>query len=174
MKTYKAPWCVALHAVSWTATAICLIATVAGAGALRRHGLGHLVVWLGMLPPALIGGCALFTVRGYIITPDAILVKRLLWNTTLPRGELLSATADPVAMSWALRTFGNGGMYSFTGFFWTKRLRSFRAYVTDPRRCVVLRFKNRTAVVSPDDPDLFVRELQSPMEAPVTPAAGRP
>lgn len=161
MNTYRAPWCLTLHIVSWTVTAVCLVVSFAGADRLRQHGMGQIAFWLAVLPLALIPGCALFTVRGYVVTPEAILVRRLLWNTVLPQADLVSATVDPDAFRWSLRTFGNGGFYSFTGFYWNKRLRSFRAYVTDPRRCVVLRFKNHTVVVSPDDPESFSRALQS-------------
>jgi hypothetical protein len=58
-----------------------------------------------------------------------------------------------------MRTCGNGGFYSITGFYWSKPLGAYRAYVTDPRRSVVLRYEKRTVVVSPDAPEDFVREL---------------
>ena len=93
------------------------------------------------------------------ITPDAILVHRLLWATHLPRAGLQSAEFVPNAMCKSLRTCGNGGFFSFTGFYWSKTLRSYRAYVTDLRRTVVLRYERRTVVVSPDSPEDFVREL---------------
>jgi hypothetical protein len=103
--------------------------------------------------------CALFAIRGYAVTPDAVLVRRLFWTTRLPRAGLQSATFDPQAMRGSLRTFGNGGFFSITGFYWSKTLRTYRAFVTDPRQAVVLRYERRTVVVSPGDPEAFVREL---------------
>jgi len=111
------------------------------------------VLWL-LLP-----GSALFTIRGYTVTPEAILVHRLLWSTRLPREGLIAATSEPKAMKGALRLCGNGGMFSFSGWFWSKKLGRFSAYVTDLNRTVVLRWDKRTAVVSPDDPEGFVREV---------------
>ena len=61
--------------------------------------------------------------------------------------------------SKALRTCGNGGLFSFTGFYWSKRLGPFRAYVTNHRHCVVLRLAGKTVVMSPDDPEAFMRAL---------------
>ena len=43
-----------------------------------------------------------------------------------------------------------------TGCFWNRKLGRYRAYVTDPKRAVVLRFDDRVVVVSPDCPAEFV------------------
>ena len=159
MKTYKARWSTCLVVMSVLATLLCLGITfgVPFLPAPKHHG--EVGMWLRWLPLALVFACALFTVRGYTITPDAILVHRLLWATRLPRAGLQSAEFVPNVMNKSLRTCGNGGFFSFTGFYWSKSLRSYRAYVTDLRRTVLLRYERRTVVVSPDSPEDFVREL---------------
>ena len=62
------------------------------------------------------------------------------------------------AFRW-LRLFGNGGLFSYHGWFWNRRLGRYRLYATDPERAVVLRFARRTIVVSPGEPAAFVRAL---------------
>jgi hypothetical protein len=62
-------------------------------------------------------------------------------------------------MRGSIRTSGNGGAFSFTGFYHNKRLRSYRAYVTAPRRTVVLRYADRRMVLSPGAPEDFVSDL---------------
>jgi hypothetical protein len=84
------------------------------------------------------------TVRGYTVTSDTILVQRLFWTTRLPLAGLQSARFEPEAMRWSIRTFGNGGLFSFTGCFRNKLLGAYRAFVTDPRRAVVLRYSGRS------------------------------
>jgi hypothetical protein len=161
MKTYEAPWGTSLIVMSVLATLLFLGITVwLPPLPSPAHG-GAVGMWLRSLPLALLLGCALFTVRGYTITPDAILVHRLLWATRLPRAGLLSADFVPNAMCKSLRTFGNGGLFSFTGFYWSKTLRSYHAYVTDLHRTVVLRYERRTIVISPDEPEDFVIEIGS-------------
>jgi len=155
MKHFKAPWCISLIVVSVLVTALCVGITLKTQPWAARHGNG----WSAWLPLVLVFGCALFTIRGYTVTPDAILVHRLFWATRLPRATLQSARVDPKAMRWSIRTFGNGGFFSATGFYWNKSLGSYRAFVMDPRRAVVLKFARRTIVVSPDSPEEFVREL---------------
>jgi len=61
-------------------------------------------------------------------------------------------------MRWGIRC-GNGGFFSFTGLFYNRKLGFHRAFVTDHIRTVVLRFPHRTVVVSPADPEAFVRDL---------------
>ncbi|MEI6279909.1 MAG: PH domain-containing protein [Verrucomicrobiae bacterium] len=165
MKTYKAPWCTTLIVISTLGTALILALVLWMLFLpLPRH-CSALASCLRWLPLALLPVSALFTVRGYTITPDAILVHRLLWATRLPRAGLQSAAFVPHAMCKSLRTCGNGGFFSFTGFYWSKKLKSYRAYVTDLRRTVVLRYERRTIVLSPDEPEDFVRELLEPLNS---------
>ncbi len=68
-------------------------------------------------------------------------------------------SVEPDALRGSLRIFGNGGGFSFSGFYYSKRLGSFRAFVTDRRRTVVLRYANRRVVLSPATPEDFVQDL---------------
>ncbi|MGD0258391.1 MAG: PH domain-containing protein [Verrucomicrobiota bacterium] len=54
-----------------------------------------------------------------------------------------------------------GGRFSLSssGFYYNKRLGSYRAYVTDPRHTVVLRYAKRRVVLSPAAPEDFVHDL---------------
>ncbi|MEI8341522.1 MAG: PH domain-containing protein [Verrucomicrobiota bacterium] len=161
MKHYKAPWCKALIVVSILATLLCFgiaFGTPLLNGPRHHDKIG---MWLRWLPLALVPVCALFTIRGYSITPGEILIHRLLWSTRLPRTGLQSAIFDPSAMCKSIRTCGNGGLYSITGWYWNKTLKSYRAYVTDPKLTVVLRYENRRIVVSPENPEAFVSELMA-------------
>ena len=159
MKTYKAPWGTPLIIISIFATLLCLGITF-GTPLLPqpKHG-GELGIGLRWLMLALVPGCALFVVRGYTITANEILVHRLLWDTRLPRAGLQSATFDPDAMRRSIRTCGNGGFYSITGWYWNSMLKSYRAYVTDPKCAVILRYEKRRIVLSPGEPEEFVRAL---------------
>jgi Bacterial PH domain len=96
---------------------------------------------------------------GCAITNDTILVERLFWTTRVPLNGLKSVVFDPDATRRSIRIFGNGGFFSFTGYFRNKELGSYRAFMTDRRRAVVLRFLDRVVVVSPDRPQDFVETI---------------
>ena len=155
MKHYKAHWGTSLVVVSLLATVSCLgIALVV----LKNGGTSYLTALLLL---AIVIGSAPFTIRGYTVTPEAILVHRLFWVPRLPRTGLQSAVFEPDAMHRSIRTFGNGGLFSFSGFYRNKTLGAYRAFVTDPHQTVVLRYSGRTVVVSPSTPEEFAHDLGS-------------
>jgi len=160
MKRYKAPWSRSLIVISSLATVLCL--GIALGMVWNTRGV---FPWLALLPLAIVIGSAPFAIRGYSVTSDAILVHRLFWTTRLPLAGLQSAQFDPDAMRGSIRTFGNGGLFSFTGFYRNKLLGAYRAFVTDPRRTVVLHYSRRTVVVSPAAPEEFVHDLAIPSHA---------
>jgi hypothetical protein len=125
----------------------------------HEAGNARAAAWLGFLPLVPVAICALLGVRGYVVTPDEIQIRRPLWSTNLPRAGLQSATVDHDALRGSIRLFGIGGLFSFTGLFRSPRLGRYRAFVTDPGRTVILRFADRVVVVSPADPQAFIRDL---------------
>jgi hypothetical protein len=156
MKHYRSPWSTSLVVISAGATIVCLGVSLSVVTVTVGRGV---LPWVGLLPLAILVGSAPFTIRGYTVTAEAILVHRLCWATRLPREGLQSATAEPGAMRGSLRTCGNGGLFSFSGRYWSKRLGPYRALVTDPRRTVVLRYVDHTVVVSPASPEQFAGDL---------------
>lgn len=123
---------------------------------LRTPKWTHLLV---LLPLLLLPGAALFIIRSYAIEPNTLAIQRLLWTTRLPLSGLQSAEVLPDAMRGSLRLFGNGGMLSITGLYRNRALGNYRAFVTDLKHTVVLRFPKRTIVVSPENPEQFVAEI---------------
>ncbi|HVS53005.1 MAG TPA: PH domain-containing protein [Opitutaceae bacterium] len=73
---------------------------------------------------------------------------------------LEDATVDPNAMNWSVKILGNDGAGAITGRFRNKKLGAYQALVTDRARTVVLRWPDRTLVVSPDRPQDFVDEVK--------------
>lgn len=158
MKTYQAPWGKALR---WSSAGLVALAVAFFVGmSWLPEATPAWAAWSArFILPVILPACLPFVIRGHAITEDAILIRRLFWTTRLDRAGLVSAEAMPKAMSGSLRTCGNGGGFSFTGWYWSKRLGVFRAFVTDLNRTVVLRFGKRTVVVSPDAPEDFADEL---------------
>ncbi len=105
--------------------------------------------------PLILAITALFTVRSFDVHQDVILVRRLLWSSRLAYEGLRSVEVDPDAMKGSIRTMGNGGLFSFTGLYRSKRLGNFRAYATDMKCSVILKYEDRTVVVTPESPEEF-------------------
>ena len=152
MRQYKASWSPFLIIMSTLLTALCLGLAFAE---FRREGAS---AWVGWLLVALVIGCALFSIRGYTVAPEELLVHRLLWTTRVPLAGLQSARRESLPW-WRGIRIGNGGFFSFTGWRYNPGLGFYRVFATNSPDRVVLRYPNRTVVVSPSPPDDFVGEL---------------
>ncbi len=157
---FKAPW------GPWL-TGLTLFSTLILVGIPIFSFLNHLTDtrWttfvLVILPLGIYVGALLFLIRGYILRDHSLLVKRLLWNNHIDLSALRSIEANPAAMSKSIRTFGNGGLFSFSGRFRNKLLGPYRAFATKPKNAVILKFNDRVIVVSPDQPQRFVEEVKT-------------
>jgi Bacterial PH domain len=160
MTHFRAPWSKSLIVASTFATLVCLgVSYALWTLPLRGGSAESLRFWLVLLPLAVILICTLFTVRGYSISNRELEIRRLLWTTRLSLHGLQGAYFDPNATHRSIRTFGNGGFFSFSGHFRNKELGSYRAFMTDRRRAVVLRFPSSVIVISPDRPENFVSTI---------------
>src|SRR5688572_353726 len=146
MTNFGAPWSKSLIVASTFATLVCLGASCA-LWTLPMDASEPIRFWLGLLPLAIILVCALFVVRAYSITTGTLLIHRLFWKTRIPLSRLQSVKFDPEATRRSIRTLGNGGFFAFTGYFRNKELGAYRAFMTDRRLAVVLRFPDRVIVV---------------------------
>ena len=152
---FRTPWSRLLIVLSLFVTLVCV---AVGLAAARFGGVGRI---LGSgVPAVLLAGTALFTVRGLALTDDTLIVRRLGWVSELPLAGIQSVESLPGAMSGSIRLLGIGGLFSFSGLYWNKRLGRYRAYVMDQNRTVIIRWEKATAVVSTEDPDALVAALR--------------
>ncbi len=102
----------------------------------------------------------LHTVRGYEIDADGIYVLRPIGRDCITRRPT-RIDADPNALRWALRTFGNGGFFSFSGRFRLRDYGKARVWVTDVNQCLVIHSEQGIGVVSPADGEAFIQRAQA-------------
>ena len=157
---FNAPWGTMLKVISILGTVL-LIGIFGGMILSGRAGAMIMIVLYSLIPLLTLFISLLFTVKGYSISVNSFRIKRLLWYTDIDISMLKSVEFDPKAMTGSIRTFGNGGLFSFSGNYKSGKLGSFKAYVTDFKRCVVIITAGQTVVVSPDNPELFVEVLRN-------------
>lgn len=149
-RSYGAPWGTSLKVM--TAAACLILVAVAVSGVVTSEGDGTRIAVMVGIPALLLLAALPFVVRGYRLEGSRLVIRRLLWETAVDLQGLRSARHHPGAMSGSVRTFGNGGLFSFTGRFRNSSLGPYRAWVTDPKLAVVIELADRTLVVSPDRP----------------------
>lgn len=156
-------WGSFLKGISITVTLLLLGVSWLVASIVPAHALPVLRTAAIVLPLLILLASLPFVVRGYELRDNVLHVRRLFWTTRVALGELREAGTDPEAGAGSIRLFGNGGLFSFSGWFRNAKLGRYRAFVTDWQRAVVLRAAECTVVLSPADPAGFVRELQTPV-----------
>ncbi len=156
---FNAPWGTSLKVITGFSLVILIgipiLGAFIGSGSNTTRFCGMIILPLLILVIAFF-----FLIRGYVLTNTALLIQRLGWNYTLDLTTLVSADADQDAMTRSIRTFGNGGLFCFAGAFRNKKLGAYRAFATDPKRAVVLRFIDRVVVITPDKPEEFVTRIK--------------
>jgi len=153
---YRAPWGRSVKLVT-------LVASVLLVGfPLTAMALGYssgIVLVIVIIPFSIWVFTLPFMILGYELTPEELRIGRLGWKSVFPLRSLRSAEHKSNAMARSLRIFGNGGLFSVCGRFRNRELGHYRAFVTDPKNAVVLRFGEQTIVISPEGPKEFVEAL---------------
>jgi hypothetical protein len=115
--------------------------------------------WASLLAPLVTAGCWALAPNGLEIAGGELRILRRAWRSA---AYPLSAVAEvavlpPGSLAGAVRTFGNGGLFGYYGWFYRKG--AFRLYATRTDRLVEVLAGGRRVVVSPDEPARFVEGL---------------
>jgi hypothetical protein len=161
MRFRVAPWATLLIAASAGSCVVLLAVAWAAARVIPRVGAAH---WIGTavasIPLTVLVGALFFVVTDYELDHRSLAVRRLLWWTRVDLTGLTRVFREPAGFKGSWRVFGNGGLFSFTGIFYSKALGRYRLFATDPNRFVVIVLPGRTVVVSPADPEAFIHAVQ--------------
>lgn len=160
-KSYRAPWGRRVWVITGAVVALVVGLAVAAPLTLALKKPGER--WAAWIAPVVLldvlAITALWMIRRFELTDDAILVRRSFWTNRIPLASIQAAELDPQACRGAWKTAGNDGLFAMHGRFRSKRLGKFQAYVTDPANAIVLRVQGDTIVISPENPRAFLREL---------------
>ena len=104
--------------------------------------------------------CAWGAVRGYRLEGDTLVIERLLRDERISLDGLERVHHDRDLIKGALRV-GNGGLFVFAGYFWSRKLGWFRLVGNDILgRAVLLEFADRKLMITPSHPHSFVEEAR--------------
>lgn len=156
---FAAPWSLAVKIITLVVIALLLGVTILGSRHLPESTPLAARLAATVLPLAILLGTLPFIIRGYVINPRELRIERLGWSNRFALADVESVEANPDAMRWSIRLCGSGGLFGFFGWFRNRTLGTYRAYGTDPKNTVVVKFKDRTIVVTPRDPARFVAEM---------------
>ena len=103
----------------------------------------------------------LFSVTGFVVENNNLIVSRPLWKTTIVLPPDSVAGIEPEVKVGLLRTFGNGGLFGYTGRFRNRKLGFFNAYATNWKHAVSVTSGGQDfcIVVTPEDVEGFIQSI---------------
>jgi len=150
---FDAPWTKLLWGVTGLST------VVLWGVSLGWLGVEDLPTWargIGGICVLIWAVCALFMVRGYRLEGSTLFIKRLYWETEVSLEGLVSVRHDNKLMKGALRV-GNGGLFVFAGWYWSKQHGWFHLAGNDILgRAVLLETPRAKWMITPGDPQRFL------------------
>jgi len=117
---------------------------------------------LGILPLVLIIATYLYRTTAITIDNTGIIVERNISPVAINYSDITSVMPLTKAdMGLVARTFGNGGLFGYTGMFYNKKYGSMKWYCTNRSNYVLIEKANgKKAVISPDEPGEFIKDIK--------------
>jgi len=120
-----------------------------------------------MLGPAIIVvlmiAMYLFRPRELQIDAIGITVDKMVKPRHIDFSEIISIRkAETGEMAGAIRTFGNGGLFGYTGLYYNRQLGRMRWFCTQRKNYVIIDTKNKKRIIiTPDQPDDLLQTIST-------------
>ena len=157
---FRAPWAKSLK-ISTILGALITLALVIFVAIFIPRMTDTIRIGVASVPLLILVLAASGMVRGYTITQDEIVIKRLARPIKLSLSTLQAVEGHADAINDSLPLFANKGFCVYWGWYWNRSLGMLRVYATDPSRAVVLRYPHRRIVITPHDPQQFIMRART-------------
>lgn len=105
----------------------------------------------------------IFRPISYLILDELLVIYRPLFDIKIALNEIKNVEMlDSQELKGTIRTFGVGGLWGYWGSFANSRIGAMKWYATRMSNAVLITtVNNKKIVLTPDDPELFVKRLIS-------------
>jgi len=104
--------------------------------------------------------CFLTMIRGFTLTTNQLIIHRPLWDNRFSLEQGATAVCDHnTRKGITLRVFGNGGLFSGSGYYWNKQTGIFRAFISNQHKTVWIKTPEKILVISPNEPEPFLQDF---------------
>ena len=121
-----------------------------------------LLVALALIIPSILMASVLFAPLGFTVDQAGIVVNRMGPRICICYGEIVEIRRlTRTDIGFSVRVAGSGGFLGFFGRFWSTRLGSHRAYITNGKDLVLIcRHDGVKFVLSPHPASVFIEALE--------------
>ncbi|MBE2288151.1 MAG: hypothetical protein IAE95_01255 [Chitinophagaceae bacterium] len=147
-----------------------IVTAVTGYKSIEQMEGGPAVI-LAFLAPALLAVMLiafwLYRPEAIELTDEALVIKRKISTISIPYADIVQiALPDNKDLRLAVRTFGNGGLFGYTGKYYKQTYGSMTWYCSQRKNYVLLETTGgKKIVVTPDERDAMVKELREHVPA---------
>lgn len=131
-------------------------------------GLTTIVAFLApVLLTAMLIAFWLYRPAAVTLTDEAVVVERKISKISIPYSDVVQVTLpEHKELRFAVRTFGNGGLFGYTGKYYKQPYGSMTWYCSQRKNYVLLETSaGKKIVVTPDERDAMVNELNAKIKA---------
>lgn len=125
-------------------------------------GAAYMIVLMGGIFAGTAGGAWYYSPKKYTVSERAVTVIRPAKNLVIPIDTIEMVEDKTVSMFKTLKTFGNGGYFSFSGSFYNKQDGKF--VMSAKNANYVMIHADKKYVLSPDEKDRFILDVQKKLE----------
>ncbi len=152
--------------ITWCVFALSMVIFCTGYFAYLKSGKQiSLLIGPGLAPVILIG---LITAMYYLkpiavtIGNNAITIDRKWYPVTIDFSDIKSIRiVEKEEMKGVIRTFGNGGLFGYTGSYYNKKMGSMRWYCTQRCNFIMIETSGNKIIITPDSPMDFMNDIKS-------------
>jgi len=101
----------------------------------------------------------LFSPRDFVLIDNHLVIKKVLGKVKIPIEDIEEVKL--LKKISGIRVFGSGGLYGYFGYFHLGHIGSVKMYAKRRNKLVLISCKSRRIVISPENPEEFVAELES-------------
>jgi len=160
---FTAPWGKLLWL--FTTIGVVVLGGVAGTTAIAAGPLHTWSLIIAGIAVVTLVACLILAPRGYRLESDTLYIERLIGDKKVSLTGLTSVRHNKDLIDGALRV-GNGGLFAFSGWYWSRQHGWFRLSGTDILgRAVMLELDGVKWMITPGDPELFVTEASRLIES---------
>lgn len=102
-----------------------------------------------------------------ILTTDQLIVKRKIGDKAFSIASIQSAAIiTKKQLGMGIRLFGSGGFFGYYGLFKYKNIGNVNVYCTQREPVILIELTKGKILISPDEPTLFLNDLNALKKAP--------
>ena len=119
------------------------------------------VIFVTVLLPGIVIAMYLLKTIAVIVDENAITIERKIRPVVINFSDIVSVKRVE-NMRYTIRTFGNGGVFGYTGMYYKKGIGFMRWYCTQRKNYILIeKTNNKKIVITPDDPESFIKDIEA-------------